>query len=129
MVLKASGKVVIGDTTQISTPGIYNLYVQNGVMTEKVKVAVKTEDDWRDHSFSQTPSIGTVQESIDNDSHLFNMPSAKTLVEEGYDVREMDASIVEQIEWLWQHTIELSEENKALRSELESLKKQLADEK
>ena len=37
LLLKTSGKVVIGDTSQISTPGPYNLYVQNGVLTEKSK--------------------------------------------------------------------------------------------
>ena len=46
MLLKTSGKVVIGDTSIISTPGPYNLYVQNGVLTEKVKVALKSAQDW-----------------------------------------------------------------------------------
>ena len=46
MVLKSSGKVVIGDTTQISTPGSYNLYVQNGILTERVKVSLKTTAEW-----------------------------------------------------------------------------------
>ncbi|MBK9688570.1 MAG: hypothetical protein IPO65_12770 [Saprospiraceae bacterium] len=31
MLLKTSGKVVIGDTSQITTPGNYNLYVQHGI--------------------------------------------------------------------------------------------------
>lgn len=128
MILKASGKVVIGDITQISTPGPYNLYVQNGVMTEKVKVAVKSEDDWRDSSFALTPTISTVKQSIAEKSHLHNMPAASDLVAEGYDVREMDAHLVEQIEWLWQHTIKLAEENKALRAELEEVKKLAQDE-
>jgi len=39
MLLKTTGKVVIGDTSQISTPGDYNLFVQNGILTERVKVA------------------------------------------------------------------------------------------
>jgi len=41
LLLKTSGKVVIGDTSLISTPGPYNLYVQNGILTEKVKVALR----------------------------------------------------------------------------------------
>lgn len=126
MVLKTSGKVIIGDTTQISTPGPYNLYVQNGMMTEKVKVAIKNASDWSDDSFESTPDLQQVKESIDQNSHLYNMPSANQLVEEGYELQAMDAKIVEQVEWLWQHTLKLSEENKALKAELEAIKKQLA---
>lgn len=122
LMLKTSGKVVIGDTSQISTPGPYNLYVQNGVMTEKVKVAVKTASDWSDLSFENTPSLEQVKKSIETKSHLYNMPSADSLVSQGYDIQKMDAKIVEQIEWLWQHTLKISAENKALREELELLK-------
>lgn len=129
MVLKTSGKVIIGDTTQITTPGTYNLYVQNGVMTEKVKVALRSEDDWRDNSFKHTPTIQAVEEVIEQESHLYNMPSAKKLVAEGYELQEMDAQLLEQIEWLWQYTIQLSEDNKKLRKELDEIKKQLKDEK
>lgn len=127
MVLKTSGKVIIGDTTQISTPGPYNLYVQNGMMTEKVKVAIKNASDWSDDSFDKTPALELVEKSINNNSHLYNMPSADLLVKEGYELQAMDAKIVEQVEWLWQHTIKLSEENKTLKAELEAIKKQLAE--
>lgn len=125
MILKSSGKVIIGDTSQISTPGPYNLYVQNGMMTEKVKVAVRSAEDWSDDSFDKTPQISDVKASIDTKSHLYNMPSADQLVKEGYELQAMDAKIVEQVEWLWQHTIKLSEENKALKEELEKIKAQL----
>jgi len=36
MLLKTSGKVLIGDTTFITTLGNYNLYVQNGILTERM---------------------------------------------------------------------------------------------
>jgi len=45
LLLKTSSNVVIGDTTIITTPGNYNLYVQNGILTERVKVALKREED------------------------------------------------------------------------------------
>ena len=125
LLLKTSGKVVIGDTSQISTPGPYNLYVQNGVLTEKVKVAVKTLGDWSDDAFTQTPEISTVKASIESNSHLHNMPSAAQLVKEGYELQEMDAKILEQVEWLWQYTIQLSEENKSLKKELQEIKMKL----
>jgi hypothetical protein len=125
MVLKTSGKVIIGDTTQITTPGSYNLYVQNGMMTERVKVAIKSAADWSDDAFDKTPELSRVKQSIETNSHLYNMPSADQVVKEGYELQAMDAKILEQVEWLWQHTIKLSEENKALKAELQEIKEQL----
>lgn len=125
LMLKTSGKVVIGDTTQISTPGPYNLYVQNGILTEKVKVALKNASEWSDDAFENTPSLIEVKETIQNESHLPHMPAANELVEEGYELKDMDAKLLAQIEWLWQHTIELSEQNKALQIQLEALQAEL----
>ena len=125
LLLKTSGKVVIGDTSLISTPGSYNLYVQNGILTEKVKVALKTESEWSDDSFQSTPSIDAVKKSIDEKSHLVNMPSASSLVKEGYELKAMDAKLLEQIEWLWQHSIQLNEENEILRKKLAELEAEI----
>ena len=122
LLLKTDGKVVIGDTTQITTPGNYNLYVQNGILTERVKVALKNATDWSDASFGKTPSLFQVKQSIEQNSHLINIPSAKEVVDDGYELQVMDAKLLEQIEWLWQYTIKLDEENKKLRSEIEALK-------
>lgn len=122
MVLKSSGKVVIGDTTQISTPGSYNLYVQNGILTERVKVSLKTTSEWSDGAFSSTPSMENVAESIEKNQHLVDMPSAGQLVKEGYELKEMDARLLQQIEWLWQHMIRMEAENKALKEEVNQLK-------
>lgn len=120
MMLKTSGKVVIGDTTQITTPGNYNLYVQNGILTERVKVSLRSTADWADDAFGKTPTIAEVSQSIQNNQHLVGMPSAADLVKEGYELKSMDAKLLTQIEWLWQHMIRLEEENKALKEKLAS---------
>ena len=122
MLLKTSGKVVIGDTSLISTPGPYNLYVQNGILTEKVKVALRNANEWSDHAFSITPTLEEVDNSIQNNRHLTNIPSAQALVEEGYELKEMDAKLLANIEWLWQHTINLKKENELLKAELQAIK-------
>lgn len=119
MLLKTSGKVVIGDTAQISTPGTYNLYVQNGILTEKVKVSVKSSDDWSDDAWDKTPTLEAVKNQIQTKKHLIDMPSAADVVAEGYEVSDMDAKLLQQIEWLWQHIIKLQEENKALKAALD----------
>ena len=125
LLLKTSGKVVIGDTSQISTPGPYNLYVQNGILTEKVKVALRNASEWSDHAFDKTPSLSEVETSIKNNKHLPQIPSAESLVKDGYELKSMDAKLLAQIEWLWQHTIKLDEENKLLRKEIEAIKEKM----
>jgi len=122
LLLKTNGKVVIGDTTQITTPGLYNLYVQNGILTERVKVSLKESSDWSDDSFYHTPTLDQVEASIKEHAHLINIPSAQEVVDDGYELQEMDAKLLEQIEWLWQHMIELKAENEKLKKEIESLK-------
>ncbi len=123
LLLKSSGKVVIGDTSQIKTPDGYNLYVQRGVLTEKVKVSLKNTLDWSDDEFSNTPSLDEVKNSIDKNSHLPAMPSAESLVKTGYEVTNMDAKLLAQIEWLWQHVIRIEEENKVLKKKVLELEK------
>jgi len=121
LLLKTSGKVVIGDTSIIGTPNGYSLFVQEGILTEKLKVAVKQTSEWSDDAWDSTPTLSEVNESITDKKHLPHMPSAEDLVKSGYDVKDMDAKLLAQIEWLWQHVIKLDEENKALREKLTSL--------
>lgn len=122
LLLKSSGKVVIGDTSQITTPGNYNLYVQNGILTEKVKVSLKTTSEWSDDAFTKTPTIVEVSKSIKENQHLIDIPSADALVKEGYELKNMDARLLQQIEWLWQHMIVIQEENKKIKAEINALK-------
>lgn len=121
LLLKTDGKVVIGDTSQISTPEDYQLYVQHGILTERVKVALKESADWSDDSFDKTPTLDAVKQSIEKNSHLINIPSAEEVSTNGYELQVMDAKLLEQIEWLWQHMIKIEAENKALRARLEDL--------
>jgi hypothetical protein len=125
LLLKKNGKVIIGDTTQMTTPTGYNLYVQNGILTEKVKVSIKNTSEWSDDAWVRKPSIANVEKSILANKHLVNMPSADSLVANGYELKAMDARLLEQIEWLWQHLIDLEKENKSMKMEMEALKKQL----
>ena len=125
LMLKTSGKVVIGDTSLISTPGPYNLYVQNGILTEKVKVALRDATEWSDDAFNFTPTLEEVNQSIQLYKHLPHIPSANQLVQDGYELKSMDAKLLAQIEWLWQYTIELDKQNKQLKKELELIKLKL----
>lgn len=119
MSLADSGKLIIGEP---STPGNYKLYVDGGILAEEVKVAISNASDWADDAFDKTPTIESVKSSIQNKSHLKEMPSADFLVENGFSLKEMDAKLLQQIEWLWMHTIRVSEENEVLKNEIQILK-------
>jgi trimeric autotransporter adhesin len=123
LLLKQNGKVIIGDTTQMTTPGNYNLYVQHGMLTEKVKVSVRNTAEWSDDAWEYVPRLAVVAESIKQKRHLVNMPSAASLVKDGYELKSMDAKLLEQIEWIWLHVIALEKENNALKKEVADLKK------
>jgi len=102
---RLSGKVIIGGTPP--TPGNYKLYVDGGILAEEVKVALSNASDWADDAFEKTPEIDDVESSIKDKSHLKDMPSADFLVENGYNLREMDANLLQQVEWLWMHEMVL----------------------
>jgi trimeric autotransporter adhesin len=124
LLLKETGIVVIGDTSKITTPGDYSLYVEKGVLTEKVKVSLKSTADWSDDAFTKTPTLESVAKSINEKSHLVEMPSATSLVKSGYELKSMDAKLLQQIEWLWQHMITLKNENEALRKSILKLQEE-----
>ncbi|WP_228724350.1 bZIP transcription factor [Spirosoma sp. KUDC1026] len=133
--------VIIGQGIS-KTPNDYNLFVSKGILTEKVKVAVKNASEWSDYVFAPgytlTP-LAEVEQHIKQKGHLPGLPSASEVVEQGVDVAKMDAKLLEKIEELTLYSIQLEKENKQQRQlnqqqnnridELEKLVKQLIERK
>lgn len=118
MSLTDNGKVVIGEPT---TPGNFKLYVDGGILAERVKIALSSSSDWADDAFDKTPTLEDVKSSIEDQSHLKEMPSVDFLLEHGYDLQDMDAKLLQQIEWLWIHMIDMKKENDALKERIAEL--------
>lgn len=106
------GKVSIGDVS-INTPNYdYLLYVGGGILTERVKAALKTSSEWSDHVFKADYRLMPLKEVaafIAENGHLPNAPSADCMVEEGLDVVKTNAMLLEKIEELTLHSIVLNE--------------------
>ena len=120
--LFVSGKVRIGNDVEMPTG--YQLFVKEGILTEKVKIALKTTNDWADYVFAEDyklNSLETVEDFVKENKHLPNIPSAKTVVENGINVAEMDAKLLRQIEELWLHTIEINKEKETLQNQVKGL--------
>ena len=119
----ATGKIRIGDV-DVSPDG-YRLFVQEGILAERVRVAVNGEPDWADYVFEDdfelTP-LEDVQEFITKNGHLPNVPSAETMVETGLDVLESDAILLRKIEEAYLYILDQDKQLKELRAELAKLK-------
>ncbi len=115
------GKVTLGNT---STPGTYRLYVADGIMTERLKVALKSTGNWADYVFSndyRLMPLEKVDKFIQENKHLPGVPSAAEVVETGIDVATMDAKLLEKIEELTLYMIDLKKENLLLKARIEAL--------
>lgn len=111
-----SGKVSIGNVA--TTSNNYKLFVEKGILTEKVKVAVKSTGDWSDYVFEENyelMSIDELEEYTTKNKHLPNVPSAEEVVESGLDVATMDAKLLEKIEEAHLYIIELHKEIEQLK--------------
>ncbi|MCB0397653.1 MAG: hypothetical protein KDD36_13445 [Flavobacteriales bacterium] len=116
-----NGKVMIGN---VGNPGDYRLYVEKGILTEKVKVAVSTTSDWADYVFAADYKMKSIEELdayVKEHQHLPNVPSAKDVVSEGIDLAKMDATLLSKIEELSLYIIQLKKENTELAKRIEKM--------
>ncbi len=110
------GAVVIGQGVS-KMPADYNLFVSKGILTEKVKVAVRNTAHWSDKVFApgyRLASLSEVERYIKSQQHLPGVPSAEQVVREGIDVGRMDAKLLEKVEELTLYVIELKKQNDRL---------------
>lgn len=101
------------------------LYVKKGIRTEKVKVELASGI-WADYVFEddyELMSLDKVEEFINTNGHLPNVPSAAEVEKNGINLGEMDALLLEKIEELTLHMISLKKENEEMKTILETIKK------
>ncbi len=118
-----TSSLVIGTVSGMPTG--YKLYVETGILTEKLKVALSGTSDWSDYVFNKDyklSSLEEVEKYIQANHHLPNVPSAEEVVKSGIDVAKMDAKLLEKIEELTLYMIALKKENADIKKELQHLK-------
>jgi hypothetical protein len=125
----STGSITVGNVTQ---PAGYKMYVETGILTEKVKVAIKSSADWADHVFNKEyplMPLDHVAQFIQQYKHLPGITSAEEMVKEGNDLGKTDAKLLEKIEELTLYLIEIKKENKIQndlqQKEIETLKEKL----
>ena len=96
-------KGVIGSIAGRRATKPSSLYVEHGILTEKVKVAVENSSAWADFVFDTNYELLPIEEVaffVDENQHLPDVPSADEMVEDGLDVAQMDALLLQKIEEL-----------------------------
>jgi hypothetical protein len=121
-----SGSVSIGATAPVAG---YSLTVADGILTEKVKIALKSSSDWSDYVFApeyRLKPLSEVETFVNENKHLPGVPSAEELVKDGgINVNEMFAKQMEKIEELTLYLIEMKKEVVALKKENQELKEHI----
>lgn len=117
--VRNDGRVSIGlDPLAANTfKGDYRLYVNKGIMTTKLKVALTTSVEWSDFVFDEDYELmplNKVEAYVTEHHHLPGVPSAEEVKKNGIDVATMDAKLLEKIEELTLHMIELEKKYNAL---------------
>ncbi len=128
MFMLSTGEIGIGQQADFvkGFPTGYSLYVENGILAEKFKCAIKSTINWSDHVFAneyKLASIAEMESFIKANKHLPGVPSAEQMVENGLDVASMDAKLLEKIEELSLYVIELKKENEKILKKVEALEK------
>ena len=120
------GRVRIGNVTAPGTAvSDYRLYVEKGILTERLKVTLKSSTEWADYVFDKKyklMSLSNVEKFIIQNKHLPNVPSADEVVSQGIDMAKMDAKLLEKIEELTLYLIQLDKKVKKLEVENQKLK-------
>ncbi|WP_240163519.1 beta strand repeat-containing protein [Spirosoma taeanense] len=122
-------RVVIGQDIA-RMPADYNLFVSKGILTEKVKVAVKNTAEWSDYVFAPTyqlKPLAEVEEFIKTNQHLPGVPSAEGMVEQGNDLHQTDAMLLRKIEELTLYVIALEKRSQLQDQKNRRLTRQVAE--
>lgn len=129
MVIHKDGKVMIGAGLNFNSlgnaylqPNGYKLIVQEGILTEKLKVANSSDFlNWSDFVFDEDYSLmplKDVESYISQHKHLPEIPSAADVHKDGIDVAAMDAKLLQKIEELTLYVIQQQKKIEALEQQV-----------
>ncbi|CAM1362743.1 hypothetical protein [Tenacibaculum xiamenense] len=115
------GSVGIGTT---DTKG-FKLGVKGKIAAEEVKVATYTN--WPDYVFENNydlPTLNEVENHIQKNGHLKDIPSAEEVSQEGFFLGSMDAKLLQKIEELTLYTIAQEKQLKVQEEKIKTLENQ-----
>ncbi len=127
LILRSDGRIGMGTSLNnipYSHTDGFRLYVKDGIKTEKIMVELST--DWSDYVFDskyQLTPIERLEDYIQMNHHLPNIPTAMSLKKEGLDLGLMQSLQMEKIEELTLYIIKQEKAIKNLEHKLDELLK------
>ena len=122
---KAYASTMAVSTTNI--PGGYALAVGGKALCEEIEVMLVA--DWPDYVFEENydlMSLPEVEQSIKENGHLPGVPSAAEVAEGGIALGSFQATLLEKVEEMTLHMIEVNKSLEEIRQENDALKARLA---
>ncbi|NNC96154.1 MAG: hypothetical protein HKN92_11375 [Chitinophagales bacterium] len=133
-----NGSVSVGSLSQGPANGLYvsgNLHVgtiagatgykaaiDGKLICEEVRVL--SSGSWPDYVFAadyDLPTITEIEQFIMEKNHLPGVPAAAEIESQGYELAKMDARLLEKIEELTLHLIQLKKDNDAMQVRIQEL--------
>jgi len=120
-----TGQVGIGTSTFSAD---YKLAVDGKIIAEGMKIEMS--ESWPDYVFASSYNLRPLSEVktfIEENSHLPEVPSAQDVEENGVDVGQMDAILLQKIEEMTLYMIQLEEKNARLENKNAEFEKRLSE--
>ncbi|TXN36139.1 hypothetical protein FVB32_16405 [Flagellimonas hymeniacidonis] len=114
-----TGDVAVGTN---SVPNGYKMAIDGKLITEEVKVQLS--GNWPDYVFAKDydlPSLEEIQKHIKEKGHLPNIPSAKEVEQNGFELGEMNRLLIEKIEELTLYILQLEQKNQTIEKRLNKI--------
>lgn len=115
-----------GAPNPMDLPDGYRMAVDGKIICEEVKIQMS--QDWPDYVFSNNyklKSLNEVEQYIEENKHLPDVPSASEIEKSGLEMGEMSRIQMQKIEELTLYMIELKKQNEQLAKQTEALKKEI----
>ncbi len=116
--LDVTGKITCHNEIEVA-----DLLKANQIKAGDINVDLNNAADYVFDENYDLKSLSEVENYVKENKHLPGVPSASEIAENGMSVSQMSNLLLEKVEELTLHMIELQKENKALKAEVESLKK------
>ncbi|SMD37012.1 hypothetical protein SAMN04488029_3190 [Reichenbachiella faecimaris] len=117
-----NGSVGIGT----STTGTHKLAVEGSIGAREIKVEASGWSDFVFYDSYKLRSLEEVEEHINEKGHLPEIPSEAEVTENGVNLGEMDAKLLQKIEELTLYLIEQNKELKTANQRIEQLEQKIS---
>ena len=120
--LTVNGKITCHDEIEVSKLTSDNMNV-NQLKAKDIRVDLNNAADYVFEDNYNLKSLKEVESYVKENKHLPGIPSAAEISQNGMSVSEMSNLLLEKVEELTLHLIQLEKENEALKAKVESLEK------